>query len=61
STSAGAGLQEGGFVLIGGALGLDPATSLGLAGARRIRDLLIFVPGLLAWQHAEASVAASAP
>lgn len=57
----GLGVQEGGFVLIGGALGLDPATSLGLAGARRIRDLLIFVPGLLAWQHAEASVAASTP
>ncbi|AIO65170.1 membrane family protein [Burkholderia oklahomensis] len=53
----GLGVQEGGFVLIGGALGLDPATSLGLAGARRIRDLLIFVPGLFAWQFAEASVA----
>lgn len=57
----GLGVQEGGFVLIGGALGLDPATSLGIAGARRIRDLLIFVPGLFAWQHAEASVAASTP
>jgi glycosyltransferase 2 family protein len=49
------GVQEGGFVLIGGALGLDPATCLALAGARRIRDLLIFVPGLLAWQLAESS------
>lgn len=46
----GLGVQEGGFVLIGGALGLDPATCLALAGARRIRDLLIFVPGLFAWQ-----------
>lgn len=50
----GLGVQEGGFIVIGGALGLDPATSLALAGARRIRDLLIFVPGLLAWQVAEA-------
>jgi putative membrane protein len=49
------GVQEGGFVLIGGALGLDPATSLALAGSRRIRDLIIFLPGLLAWQIAEAS------
>lgn len=49
------GVQEGGFVLIGGALGLDPATSLALAGARRIRDLVIFTPGLVAWQIAESS------
>ena len=51
----GLGVQEGGFILIGGALGLDPATCLALAGARRIRDLLIFVPGLFAWQIAESS------
>ena len=49
------GVQEGGFLLIGGALGLDPSTGLALAGARRIRDLLIFLPGLLAWQVAESS------
>jgi uncharacterized membrane protein YbhN (UPF0104 family) len=51
----GLGGQEGGFILLGGALGLDPATCLALAGARRIRDLLIFVPGLVAWQIAESS------
>jgi uncharacterized membrane protein YbhN (UPF0104 family) len=51
----GLGVQEGGFILIGGALGLDPATCLALAGARRIRDLLIFLPGLFAWQIAESS------
>ncbi|WP_233801674.1 lysylphosphatidylglycerol synthase domain-containing protein [Paraburkholderia sp. HP33-1] len=51
----GLGVQEGAFVLIGGALGLDPATSLALAAARRIRDLLMFVPGLIAWQFTEAS------
>ncbi|WP_193425097.1 lysylphosphatidylglycerol synthase domain-containing protein, partial [Paraburkholderia kirstenboschensis] len=55
----GLGVQEGGFILIGGALGLDPSTCLALAGARRIRDLLIFVPGLLAWQFAETSKQAS--
>ncbi|TKC88815.1 hypothetical protein FAZ69_13825 [Trinickia terrae] len=49
----GLGVQEGGFVVIGGALGLDPSTCLALAGARRIRDLLIYVPGLVAWQAAE--------
>jgi putative membrane protein len=46
------GIQEGAFVLIGGWFGIEPATSLALAGARRIRDLLIFVPGLVAWQFA---------
>ncbi len=49
----GLGVQEGGFILIGGAIGLDPSICLALAGARRIRDLLIFVPGLMAWQFAE--------
>ncbi|PLZ00710.1 hypothetical protein CY652_19835 [Burkholderia sp. WAC0059] len=49
----GLGVQEGGFVVIGAAFGLPPPTCLALAGARRIRDLLIFVPGLVAWQFAE--------
>ena len=53
----GLGVQEGGFILIGGALGLDPQICLALAGARRIRDLLIYVPGLIAWQVAESSSA----
>ena len=47
------GVQEGGFVLIGGLLGFDAPTCLALAGARRVRDLLFYVPGLLAWQVAE--------
>ena len=51
----GLGVQEGGFILIGGAFGLDPSTCLALAAARRIRDLLMFVPGLIAWQFAESS------
>jgi glycosyltransferase 2 family protein len=49
----GLGVQEGGFIVIGGALGLEPSLCLALAGARRIRDLLIFVPGLMAWQVGE--------
>jgi glycosyltransferase 2 family protein len=50
------GVQEGGFVVIGGMLGLDAPTCLALAGARRVRDLLFFVPGLLYWQMAERSL-----
>ncbi|WP_042266979.1 lysylphosphatidylglycerol synthase domain-containing protein [Paraburkholderia heleia] len=50
---AGLGVQEGGFVVIGGLLGFDAPTCLALAGARRVRDLMFYVPGLLAWQAAE--------
>jgi len=46
----GIGVQEGGFVLIGGALGLDASICLAVAGARRLRDVVVFMPGLLAWQ-----------
>ena len=48
------GVQEGGFVLVGAALGVDGTTALALAAARRLRDLVVFFPGLLLWQHAEA-------
>jgi len=47
------GIQEGAFVVIGAALGLDATTSLALASARRIRDLIIYLPGLIAWHRAE--------
>jgi len=50
---AGLGVQEGAFVVIGGLMGFDAPTCLALAGARRIRDLLFYLPGLLAWQAAE--------
>jgi putative membrane protein len=49
------GVQEGGFVLVGGMLGIDAPTCLALAGARRVRDLLFFVPGLVFWHMAERS------
>ena len=44
------GVQEGGFLLIGAALGIDGPTSLALAAARRLRDLVVFFPGLAAWR-----------
>ena len=47
------GVQEGGFLLIGAALGIDGTTALALAAARRLRDVIIFFPGLIAWQWAE--------
>jgi putative membrane protein len=47
------GVQEGAFIVIGAALGIDPATALALATARRLRDAIVFLPGLAAWQWAE--------
>ena len=47
------GVQEGAFLLIGAMLGLDGTTALALASARRLRDAVVFFPGLIAWQRAE--------
>jgi len=44
------GIQEGGFVAIGALIGLSPELALALALMRRARDVIIFVPALVAWQ-----------
>jgi len=49
------GIQEGGFLLVGAAFGISAPLALALAAARRLRDLVVFLPGLLAWQWAERS------
>ena len=51
------GIQEGAFLVLGGAVGLDGSTALALAAARRVRDLVVFFPGLVAWHWAEARLA----
>jgi uncharacterized membrane protein YbhN (UPF0104 family) len=43
------GVQEGAFLLAGAAVGLDASAALALAASRRLRDLVIFFPGLAAW------------
>ncbi len=47
------GIQEGAFVLLGGLIGLAPDVSLAISLAIRIREVIIDVPGLVLWQHAE--------
>jgi putative membrane protein len=47
------GIQEGAFLLVGAALGLDATTALALAAARRLRDVVVFVPGVAAYQWSE--------
>ena len=46
------GVQEGGFLAIGSAVGLGPEVALALALARRARDIIIFLPALVVWQIA---------
>jgi putative membrane protein len=44
------GIQEGGYVLVGSALGIEPSVALALSLARRARELLLGLPGLAVWQ-----------
>lgn len=47
------GIQEGAFVVLGALVGLGPEPALAISLAIRIREVLIDVPGLVLWQHAE--------
>ncbi len=47
------GVQEGVFVLLGTVVGLGPEVALALSLIKRVRELVIGVPGLVAWQVAE--------
>lgn len=47
------GIQEGAFVVLGAMIGLPPDLMLAVSLTIRIRELLIDVPGLALWQHAE--------
>ena len=47
------GVQEGGFLLVGGLLGLSPEVSLALSLVKRMRDLLLGVPALAGWHFIE--------
>jgi len=44
------GIQEGGFLLLGAVLGIPPHTALALSLGKRIRELLLGLPGLITWQ-----------
>jgi len=46
------GVQEGGFLLLGAALGIPPHTALALSLGKRVRELLLGLPGLVVWQNA---------
>lgn len=47
---AGLGVQEGGYLLLGTALGFNPSVALALSLTKRVREILIGVPVLILWQ-----------
>ncbi len=47
------GIQEGGTILVCGLLGIPPQAALQLSLLKRIREVLLGVPGLIAWHFAE--------
>ena len=47
------GVQEGAYIMLGGAFGLSPEIALALSLLKRARDLIIGAPALIAWQVLE--------
>jgi putative membrane protein len=48
------GVQEGGYILLGNVLGIPGDMALALSLLRRVRELAIGIPGMVAWQFIEA-------
>jgi putative membrane protein len=48
------GVLEGGFVLIGLMLGIDPSAALTLALVKRLREVILGIPALVGWLIQEA-------
>ncbi len=44
------GIQEGGYVLICALFGIPPDRAIALVLVRRVRDILLGLPGLIAWR-----------
>jgi putative membrane protein len=51
------GVQEGGNVLVCGLVGIGPQAAIELSLLKRIREVALGVPGLLAWQFVEGRLA----
>jgi glycosyltransferase 2 family protein len=50
---SGLGIQEGGFIALGTLFGIPPEAALALSFVKRVPDLAIGLPGLLAWYWLE--------
>jgi len=49
----GAGIQEGGYIMVGAVFGLPPDAALAISLLKRARDLVLGVPAAAAWQLLE--------
>ncbi|GJD69284.1 flippase-like domain-containing protein [Methylobacterium gnaphalii] len=58
---SGLGVQEGGFVLIGALFGIDAGTAIALSLVKRVPDVVLGLPSLIAWQVLEARRATVLP
>lgn len=47
------GVQEGGYILVCGFVGVGPQAAMELSLIKRLREVVLGLPGLLAWQFAE--------
>ena len=47
------GIQEGGFMMLAALVGIPAQLGLALSLARRVREMMLGVPALLAWQFFE--------
>jgi len=54
------GVQEGGFLLLGRIFGFAPDLSIALSLSKRVRELILGIPGLVVWQLETASAALAA-
>lgn len=48
-----AGVQEGGYVVIGALFGLGPDVALALSLLKRAKEIIAGAPGLIAWHFSE--------
>ncbi len=47
------GVQEGGLILVCGLFGVPPDLAIALSMLKRLRELIVGIPGLVAWQLSE--------
>lgn len=52
-----AGVQEGGYVVVCGVLGIPPEIALALSLVKRLREIALGLPGLVLWQRSSAKTA----
>jgi putative membrane protein len=55
------GIQEGGYILVCGLYGLSPELGVALSLVKRLREIVLGLPGLATWQWLEARGSTKAP